>query len=77
MTREEYKANVEKIIKEECKRGNHRLEKIAESGGDMDSSVVRWCLSCGSFTLDTDHDGRTNPGEVMKMISPAITKALS
>ncbi len=76
MTREEYKAKVEKLVQEECKRGNHLLLEIFESGGDMESTVVRWCSLCGSITIDTDYDGRTKPGDVMKIRSPQITKGL-
>ncbi|OGN11951.1 MAG: hypothetical protein A3C69_02710 [Candidatus Yanofskybacteria bacterium RIFCSPHIGHO2_02_FULL_43_12] len=77
MTREKYKANVDKIVERECKNGKHTLVKIYESGGDMESDVVRWCIVCGSITVDTDYDDRTDPGAVLKMKSPLITKALS
>ena len=77
MTRGEYRATVMKLIDEECKKGKHGLQKIYESGSDMESTVVRWCEVCGSVVVDTDFDGRTNPGAVMGMLSPSITKALS
>lgn len=77
LTREEFSLFVRNIIENECKKGNHQLEKIAESGSDMESTVVRWCTVCGSVTVDTDYDGRTNPGAVMKMRSPLITKVFS
>lgn len=32
--------------------------------------VVRWCPICGAIVVDTDYDGRTNPGQVMKMRFP-------
>ncbi len=76
MTRDEYETKVRKVIKEECKKGQHRLEKIFESGGDMESTVIRWCQTCGSYVIDKDFDGRTKPGGVMTMTSPAITKVL-
>ncbi len=77
MTREEYKSEVTKLIEEECKKGNHSLQKIFESGSDTESTVVRWCEVCGSIVIDMDYDGRTKPGEVMGMISPSITKSLN
>lgn len=77
MTREGYTTDIRNIIKEECKKGNHELEKIYETGGDMFSIVVRWCKTCGSIVVDTNFDGRTNPGAITKMKSPRITKALS
>ncbi len=77
MTRDEYQASIRNIVKEECKKGSHDLQKVFESGSDMESSVVRWCETCGSIVVDVDFDGRTNPGEVMRMRSPSITKALS
>jgi hypothetical protein len=36
-------------------------------------SVVRWCRNCGGVVVDTDYDGRTNPGDIMKMKFPKIT----
>ena len=77
MTRDEYKNAVMKLIDEECKKSNHSLQKIYESGGDMESDVVRWCEVCGSVVVDSDFDGRIKPGAVMGMLSPSITKALS
>lgn len=77
MTRDEYKIGVVKLIEEECNKGNHSLQKIVESGNDKESFVVRWCEVCGSIVVDIDYDCRTNPGAVMKMKSPLITKALS
>lgn len=35
------------------------------------TNVVRWCSKCGSVVVDTDLDGRTKPGDLMKMRSPA------
>ena len=61
-------------VPEKCKSGDHDLKKIYEDGGDMESSVVRWCIDCGSITIDVDYDGRTKPGEIMKMRSPNISK---
>lgn len=77
MTRKEYKAKVEIFLENGCNVGNHRLKKIFETGGDMESTVVRWCEVCGSVVVDEDYDGRTKPGAVMRMLSPSITKALS
>lgn len=77
MTREEYKAQVEKLIDEKCKKGKHSFQKIFESGSDMESTVVRWCEVCGSVVVDIDFDERTKPGAVMGILSPSITKAFS
>ena len=77
MTRDEYRVNIEKIVAGECKKGEHIFEKIYESGSDMESTVIRWCAMCGSVVIDTDFDGRTQPGAVMTIRSPAITKVLS
>lgn len=40
----------------------------------MESTVVRWCQDCGGIRIDTDFDGRTNQGQVMKMKFPEISK---
>lgn len=77
MTREDYRARVMKIFEKECLKGNHSLQKIFESGSDMESSVIRWCEVCGSIVIDKDYDGRIKPGAVMGMISPSITKTFS
>lgn len=77
MTREKYRAEVMKLIEDECKKGKHSFQKIFESENDMESSVVRWCEVCGSIAVDTDYDGRTKPGAVMGMLSPSITKTFS
>lgn len=76
MTRKEYVMEVNKLI-EECRKGEHSLQKIFETGSDMESTVVRWCEVCGSVVVDVDYDGRTKPGAVMRMLSPSITKAIS
>ena len=77
MTREEYRVKVMELLEGECKKGKHSFQKIAENGNDMESTVVRWCEVCGSVTVDVDYDGRTNPGVVMKIKSPMITKSIS
>jgi hypothetical protein len=57
---------------EDCKKGNHPLIDIYEDycGGDMYSNVVRWCPECGAIVIDVDSDGRTHPGQIMKMKIP-------
>jgi len=57
-----------------CER--HNLIKIYEAGHSMSgsSSVVRWCTDCGAVVVDVDYDGRTNPGQTMKMKYPEISK---
>lgn len=57
-------------FKDKCNVGNHDLIKIYETGNDMSSEVVRWCRICGAIVIDGDFDGRTNPGQVMKMKYP-------
>ncbi|GEM_PF-3040044 len=61
-------------LPEECKAGNHKLVEIYKNGSEMEETVVRWCSDCGSITVDIDYDGRTNPGAIMKMRSPKISK---
>lgn len=73
---EEYKAEVRKAFEEDCKKGNHRLDIVYSSGGDQERHVVRWCRNCGSLVIDVDFDGRTNPGAIMGLVSPAIMQVL-
>jgi len=54
--------------------GDHELVAIWTEGGPMSADVVRWCVNCGAIVVDTDYDGRTNPGYTMKMRYPEITK---
>jgi hypothetical protein len=46
------------------------LEEIYCSGTEIDQDVVRWCTVCGAVVVDLDYDGRTNPGQLMKMRFP-------
>ncbi len=39
-----------------------------------DETVVRWCTDCGSVVIDTDYDGRTQPGAILPMRTPYIMK---
>lgn len=56
-----------------CKTGKHKLKVIYEGHADtLSTEVVRWCVKCGSVVVDLDYDGRTNPGQIMKMRSPLI-----
>ncbi len=60
-----------------CLAGNHQLIVIyRDSHSDLCESVVRWCEKCGSVVVDTDYEGHTNPGTLMKMQSPSITKII-
>ncbi len=60
-----------------CKAGKHELQVIYEGHTDaVSKEVVRWCVICGSPVVDVDFDGRTNPGQIMKMRSPRIAKEL-
>ena len=53
-------------------KGNHSLKVITSFGSDQDLTVVRWCEICGAIVVDTDYDGRTNPGAVMSMQFPKL-----
>lgn len=66
------KETMDRIV-DRCYRGNHDFVEIFESGTEMESRVVRWCKTCGSVVVDIDFDGRTHPGAVMKLKSPAIS----
>ncbi len=71
---DDYSFYLVKTIERGCKNGNHKLQKIFESGSGQESTVVRWCSACGSVVVDTDYDGRTSPGAIMKMVSPDIIR---
>ena len=63
-------------IIEDCLEGNHDLVVIyCKSCGYDEEEVVRWCKRCGSIVIDRDVDGRTSPGEIMKMKTHEISKA--
>jgi hypothetical protein len=51
---------------------DHPLIVIYARGTEMDETVVRWCPTCGAVVIDTDFDGRTNPGAIMKMKFPKL-----
>ena len=59
-----------------CKSGKHDLVVIYEQDTISPgvSAVVRWCSTCGSIVIDRDVDGRTQPGYIMLMKSPEISK---
>ncbi|MBI2036847.1 MAG: hypothetical protein HYT14_00605 [Candidatus Liptonbacteria bacterium] len=61
---------------EECSRGSHDLSRLLEIHclAPGVSTVARWCERCGSAVVDVDYDGRTNPGQVMKMRSSEFLK---
>ncbi len=67
-----YSRHLRRVVERDCKNGEHKLQKIVESGGDQESIVVRWCSACGAVVVDNDYDGRTNPGAVRKMVLPDI-----
>jgi hypothetical protein len=58
-----------------CDGRKHNLIDILFEPGDLPGleSVVRWCSDCGAIVIDSDIDGRTWPGKVMKMRFPKIT----
>ena len=55
-----------------CNGGGHDLKVISSSYGGAPGveTVVRWCANCGGVVIDTDVDGRTQPGAVMLMRFP-------
>lgn len=57
-----------------CRSGDHNLEVIYSTDHDQYQNVVRWCSICGSVVVDVDFDGRTNPGQIMKLKTPEIAK---
>lgn len=50
------------------------LEELFNFGGIDTDRVLRWCPKCGAVVVDLDIDGRTMPGNVVKMRIPEITK---
>ena len=53
---------------ENCIKGKHTLTDIMSvTHWDESQQVVRWCTVCGSVVIDVDFDGRTNPGDALKM----------
>lgn len=59
-----------------CTSKTHRLERVFSTAESSygESTVVRWCRVCGAIVVDTDVDGRTYPGAVMKMKLPEVAK---
>lgn len=55
-----------------CDRKNHPLKEILRTGyTDDKQNVVRWCPDCGAVVVDSEFDGRIDPGRVMKMRFPS------
>ncbi len=60
---------------ENCKKGKHNLIVITKNNlGYDESEVVRWCNVCGAIVVDSEYDGRTNPGKFKKLETPLIHK---
>jgi len=59
-----------------CIPGQHKLREVYVARGEHPGSheVVRWCKQCGAVVVDVDFDGRTQPGAVMKMVIPNVSK---
>ena len=57
-----------------CKKGLHPFKVIENFEFGDESKVVRWCPECGAIVVDSDCDGRTNPGYYKKLQYPNITK---
>lgn len=56
---------------DKCLNSEHDLIAVHVSGyEDEPCTVVRWCRICGAVVVDTDYDGRTYPGQIMKMKTP-------
>jgi hypothetical protein len=57
--------------------GQHNLEIITRTSNGTPgvTNVTRWCSTCGAIVIDTDVDGRTHPGNVMRMRFPSIAVA--
>ena len=62
-----------------CFGKEHDLEVISTQYGGATgvSYVTRWCNGCGGIVVDVDVDGRTQPGGVMPMKFPAVTKEVA
>lgn len=54
--------------------GINSLEVIYTEYGAVSEHVVRWCPKCGAVVVDEDFDGRTNPGAVLKMRFPHMSR---
>lgn len=53
----------------------HQLMVITRySTGVGIEHVVRWCQRCGGVVQDVDIDGRTDPGALMPMAFPEVTR---
>jgi len=50
------------------------LEEISFDHTRNGDYVTRWCTKCGAIVIDLDYDGRTLPGEGMKMRFPESLK---
>ena len=58
-----------------CEKGKHNFIVIYVDGYENDiCEVVRWCSECGAITVDKEYDEQRNPGAVMKLKLPNITK---
>lgn len=56
-----------------CSKGQHKLIPIYSHSVDYGAErVVRWCEICGAVVVDTDVDGRTNPGNYRKLQAPKV-----
>jgi len=53
-----------------CDFSKHNLKVIYFDNFGDHAKVVRWCIDCGAVVVDTEVDGRVNPGGGMKMKFP-------
>ena len=49
---------------------DYMVEIYRRRNGEEESYVVRWCSECGAVVVDTEYDGRTQPGSVREMKFP-------
>ena len=58
-----------------CVTGDrHDLIVVYTHHTGIEAEVVRWCRVCGGVAVDTDYDGRTQPGDVMPMQFPVVAR---
>ena len=68
--------DIKDIIKD-CENGKHKLVVIySHSSHPFSTHTIRWCEICGSVVIDSDIDGRTSTGDILKMKSPKLVKII-
>ncbi len=60
-----------------CRDGQHSLKAVYQALHTADTvAVVRWCIFCGGVVVDEEYDGRVQPGKIVEMQFPEVTKGL-